>query len=185
MKLNGSLCILPNNRLLLYQCYALSKLSWHPTVTDLSKTWVIENLDNVVVRFVRQWLHLSISVTISGISLHHSNSGLNLLLHSVKFQQYRSVLHNGMKSSSNDIIKSLWRSTSFGMNIQDNSHRNTKEVLKAECQNHTEKFSSNLNSKGSLITFILNHPLKAVNSLWSSAQSKLPKNIQFHGQVTQ
>ena len=54
MNLIDSLRILPKNRLLLYQRYVLSKLSWHLTVADLSKTWVIENLDNVVVRFVRQ-----------------------------------------------------------------------------------------------------------------------------------
>ena len=53
MKLIDSLRILPRNRLLLYQRYVLSKLSWHLTAADLSKTWVIENLDNVVLRFVR------------------------------------------------------------------------------------------------------------------------------------
>ena len=63
------------------------------------------------------------------------------------------------------------------MNIQYDTYRNTKQVLKAVRQNHTEKLSSNLTSQGFIITFILNHSLKAVNSLWSSAQSKLPKNI--------
>ena len=65
----------------------------------------------------------------------------------------------------------------FGMNIQYDTYRNTKQVLKAVRQNHTEKLSSNLTSQGFIITFILNHSLQAVNSLWSSAQSKLPKNI--------
>ena len=77
----------------------------------------------------------------------------------------------------NDAIKSLWRSTNFGMNIQYDTYRNTKQVLKSVRQNHTEKLSPNLTSQGFIITFILNHSLKAVNSLWSSAQSKLPKNI--------
>ena len=63
------------------------------------------------------------------------------------------------------------------MNIQYDTYRNTKQVLKAVRQNHTEKLSSNLTSQGLIITFILNHSFKAVNSLWSSAQSKLPKNI--------
>ena len=65
----------------------------------------------------------------------------------------------------------------FGMNIQYDTYQNTKQVLKAVRQNHTEKLSSNLTSQGFIITFILNHSLQAVNSLWSSAQSKLPKNI--------
>ena len=63
------------------------------------------------------------------------------------------------------------------MNLQYDTYRNTKQVLKAVRQNHAEKLSSNLTSQGFIIIFILNHSLKAVNSFWSSAQSKLPKNI--------
>ena len=44
MKLIDSLRILPKNRFLLYQRYVLSKLSWHLTVANLSKTWVIQIL---------------------------------------------------------------------------------------------------------------------------------------------
>ena len=84
MNLIDLLRILPKNRLLLYQRYVLSKLSWHLTVADLSKTWVIENLDNVVVRFVRQWLDLPISATLSRSSFLRNNFGFNLLP-SVKF----------------------------------------------------------------------------------------------------
>ena len=175
LKLIDSLRILPKNRLLLYQRYVLSKLSWHLTVANLSKTWVIENLDNVVVRFVRKWSDLPISATLSGISLPRNQFGLNLLLPSVKFLQCQTVLRNALKSSSNDAIKSLWRSTSFGMNIQYDTYRNIKQVLKAVRHSHTDKLRSNLTSQGFLITFLLNHSLKTVNSLWSSAQSKLPK----------
>ena len=118
MKLIDSLCILPKNRLLLYQRYVLAKLSWHLTVADLPKTWVIENLDNVVVRFVKQQLDLPISATLSGISFTRNKFDLNLLFPSVKLQQCQTVPRNVLKSSSHDAIRSLWRSTSFGMNIQ-------------------------------------------------------------------
>ena len=107
LKQIDSLRILPSNRLLLYHLYILSKLSWHLTVADLSKTWVIENLDNVVIRFIRQWLDLPISATLSGISLPQNQCGLNLLPPSVKFQQCQTVLQTALKSSSNDAIKSL------------------------------------------------------------------------------
>ena len=63
------------------------------------------------------------------------------------------------------------------MNIQYDTYRNTKQVLKAVRQSHTDKLRSNLTSRGILITFLLNHSLKTENSLRSSAQSKLPKNI--------
>ena len=105
LKLIDSLRILPKNRLLLYQRYVLSKLPWQPTVANLSKTWVIENLDNAVVRFVRKWLDLPISATLSGISLPRNQFDLNLLLPSVKFLQCQTVLRTALEYSSNDAIK--------------------------------------------------------------------------------
>jgi len=38
----------PKNKLLLYQRYILSKISWNLTVANISKMWVCENLDNRV-----------------------------------------------------------------------------------------------------------------------------------------
>ena len=49
-----SFTILPSNKLLLYHRWVLSKLSWPLTVTNLSKTLVVENLDSVTTRFVRK-----------------------------------------------------------------------------------------------------------------------------------
>ena len=44
----------PKNKLLLYHRYILSKLSWHLTIADLNKTWVVENLDGVFTRYIRK-----------------------------------------------------------------------------------------------------------------------------------
>ena len=73
LKQIDSLRILPKNKLLFYHRYVLSKLSWHLTVADLSKPLIIENLDNVVIRFIRQCLDLPISATLSGINLLETN----------------------------------------------------------------------------------------------------------------
>ena len=43
-----SLPLHPKNKLLLNNRCVLSKVSWHFTVADLSKTWVTENLYNFV-----------------------------------------------------------------------------------------------------------------------------------------
>ena len=59
----------PKNKLLLCNRYVLSKLSWHLTVADLSKTWICQHLDNLVSKYVRQWLELPISGTLSTIVL--------------------------------------------------------------------------------------------------------------------
>ena len=87
------------------------------------------------------------------------------------------IIATYLKSSSNDAIKSLWRSTLSVWTFNMMHAENTKQVLKAVRQNHTDKLRSNLTSQGFIITFLLNHSLKSVNSPWSSAQSKLPKSI--------
>ena len=101
-----ALPVLPKNKILLYQRYILSKFSWHLTVATLSKTWVIQHLDNIASRFVRQWLSLPISATLSGISLSYNQFGRNLQLPSVKFLQCQTVLRSCLRSS-NDAITSL------------------------------------------------------------------------------
>ena len=51
----------PKNKCQLYNHYLLPKISWHLTVADFAKTWVSENLDNLVNKNFRSWLHLLIS----------------------------------------------------------------------------------------------------------------------------
>ena len=113
-----ALSVLPKIKLLLYQRYILSKLYWHLTVATLRKTWVIQHLDNIVTRFVRQWLDLPISANLSGIILPNNQFGLNLQLPSLKFIQCQTVLRNSLQSSQHNAITSLWKSTSQSMNVQ-------------------------------------------------------------------
>ena len=60
------------NKLLICHQFVLSKLSWNPTVADLRKTWVVQNLDNIGTKYIRQWLDLPISATLSTLVLKKS-----------------------------------------------------------------------------------------------------------------
>ena len=68
----------PKNKIALYNRYLLSKLSWHFTVANLPKTWVCDHLDNAVVQYIRKWLELSISDTVTDIILPQNKFGLNI-----------------------------------------------------------------------------------------------------------
>ena len=61
----------PKHKLLLYSRYVLSELSWHFTIASISKTWITEHLDSVVSGYVRIWLDIPISGTLSNIFLEH------------------------------------------------------------------------------------------------------------------
>ena len=167
----------PKNKLLLYHRFVLSKLSWHFTIANLGKTWVVENVDNLVTSYIRQWLELPISATLSTLILPKSKYGINFILPSTKFLQCQAVIRNALKSSPNSDINSLWPQTSFGCNIQYDQYKNTKQVLTAIQKDNECRITHELKSQGFVISCILNHASSKTRSLWSIVQQSMPKNI--------
>ena len=64
-----------------------------------------------------------------------------------------------------------------GTNIQYDTYKNTKHVLKIVRADHAEKLQSKLPYQSFIKLFLLEESLKRLNSLWSRAQSSLPTNI--------
>ena len=139
LKNKDSLTSHPRNKLLLYDRHVLSKISWHLTAADLGKTWISEHLDNIVTKYVRQWLDLPISATISSIIPSHKNFGQAIQLPSIKFQQFQTTLRSSLKSSCDETLTKVWKNTNFGPNIQYDVYKNTKKVLKSIRYEHTNR----------------------------------------------
>ena len=97
----------PKNKLLLYHRFVLSKLSWHFTIANLGKRWVVENIDNLVACYLRQWFELPISATLSTLILPKSKYGINYILPSTKLLQCQTVIRNSLRFSPNSDINSL------------------------------------------------------------------------------
>ncbi len=167
----------PRNKILLYSRYLLSKISWDFTITDISQTWICETLDGIATKYIRKWLELPISATLSNVYLPHNKFGLNVILPSTKFIQCQTVSRLALKSSINGNIRELWSITSTNKNIQYDIYSNTKDVLKAFRQKNEQRLQNNLISQGSFFSNIVKNSTLAFNSLWSSVHSKLPKNI--------
>ena len=100
------------------------------TVADLAKTWVTEDPDIIVSRYVGSWLDFPVSTKLTSLVLTKSQFGLNLQMPSVKVTQCQTVSHNIYRSSLNLNIQAFWKNTSYGTNLQYDMERNTKEVLK-------------------------------------------------------
>ena len=88
-----------------------------------------------------------------------------------------AVSHAALKSSINENIRELWSITCTNRNIQYDIYSNTKDVLKAFRQKNEQRLKNDLISQGSFFSNIIKNSTLAFNSLWSSVQSKLPKNI--------
>ena len=150
----------PKNKLLIYHRYVLFKVSWHFTVADLPRTWVNENLDNLVSRYIRSWLDLPVSATLTSLAPIQKQFGLNLQMPSVKFTQCQTASRNILRSSPNANVQALWKSTITRPNLQYEIYHNTKEVLKTVKLGNKELLTHNLPSQGALLSFLLNHSLK-------------------------
>ncbi|CAB4005395.1 Hypothetical predicted protein [Paramuricea clavata] len=169
----------PKNKLLLYSRYVLSKLAWHFTVATLSKTWVTENIDSIANKYIRRWLEVPISGTLSTVFLTNNKFGLSIYPPSVKFIQCQTVLRKALKSSPNESTNDLWRATSNHTNIQYDAYNSTKEVLKDFRSGHENKLLNQLTSQGSFFCSVTKFALPQLSKVWSVAQSKLPKNIYY------
>ena len=112
-------------------------------MANISKTWVCENLDNMVSKYIRRQI----------------------------------VLRNALKSSTNQEVRDLWKCTSSSVNVQYDTYKNSKGVLKAFRANHEERLQQYLVSQGSFISFVKDQSVSSLHSIWSTVQSKLPKNI--------
>ena len=85
----GLLPLHPRYKNLSYSRHFSSKISWYFTLVDLTKTSVLESLDNVVGSYIRRWLEIPIFRTLSNAFLTKTKFGMNiypslLSLYSVK-----------------------------------------------------------------------------------------------------
>ena len=83
----------------------------------------------------------------------------------MKFLQCQAVKRNILKSSPNENIRSLWKTTCEASNIQYDLYRNTKEVLKAVRTEHTKHLQHELTSKGVILSFLIDISLEMANSI--------------------
>ena len=167
----------PKNKILLYSRYLLSKISWKFTVSGISKTWICKTLDGIASKYFQKWLELPVSATLSNVLLPQNKFGRNIILPSTKFIQCQTVSRVALRSSPNVDINNLWAVTSTNKNIQYDIYNDTKDVLKAVRKENEERLQNQLILQGSFFSSILNNSTSTFNSLWSSIQSKAPKNI--------
>jgi len=125
--------------------------------------------------YVRQWLDLPISATLSSLALPKTKYGINLILPSTKYSQCQTVIRNALKSSPNSDIDILWSQTSLGYNVQYDQNQNTKQVLNAVQKDNKMRITHELKSQGFIITSILTHESSKYRSLWSTVQQSMPK----------
>ena len=176
MKAINELPLHPRNKIKLYMSYVLAKLSWHFTITDLSTTWMKENVDNVANDYFRRWLEMPISGTLDICMLSKKKFGIGLVEPSTKFLQCQSVIRSKLKASPNSDVRLIHERTKTGNKLVFDRFQSTRAVTK---EIRTEKVNRviNLPSQGHIMKSIWTDTCERLCSVWPTVQSKMPKNI--------
>ena len=124
----------PKNKLLLYSRYVLSKLSWDFTISNIPQTWIKQNIDSLVNSYIRRWLEIPVSGTLSTIFITRNKFGLNIIPPSVKFLQ--SSLPKNIFSFS---IRYINNSLPTGQNLARESE--TLLHVVAGCISYLDRFT--------------------------------------------
>ena len=172
----NSLPLHPKNKVWLYSQYLMSKLSWHLTIADIDQTWIINNLDTLAHNYLRRWLEIPASGTLSIVMLTNSQFGLNIMDISTKFKQCQVVMRQCLKNSCNHDINHLVQ-VSSDKSKQYDTFNSTKSVIKSIRNDITNKIKENLTTQGLVIRHVWDSILANTKAAWTSVQKSLPKNI--------
>jgi len=165
----------PTEKLPLYHHFVLSKIARYLTIANLGKTWVVEDIDNLVTSYILQWLELPITATLSTPILPKSKYGINYILPSTKFLPCQIVIWNILKSSPNWKINLLWVKISIGCNIQYDKYKNTKHILTVIHKDDASSKTHELKLQRFVIPCVLTHANSKPRSLWSTVQQSIAK----------
>ena len=172
----NSLPLHPKNKVWLYSQYLMSKLSLHLTIADIDQTWIINNLDTLAHNYLRRWLEIPASGTLSIVMLTKSQSGLNIADIGTKFKQCQVVMRQCLKNSCNHDINHLVQ-VSSDKSKQYDTFNSTKNVVKSIRNNISNKIKGNLTTQGLVIRHVWDSILASTKTAWTSVQKSLPKNI--------
>ena len=150
----------PENKIMLYSRYQLSKVSWHLTAADLTKTWVEENLDSLYTYYLRLWLEIPRCGTLSNLCQNKSKFALNVISFSTKHTQCQTVLRNCLSKSPNENHKYIHKDTSNHVRDEE-SNRITNELM----------------SSGLVLRSMWNFSSSTARKYWYTAFENMPKYI--------
>ena len=152
-------------------------MSWYLTVPEFNITWVKQNLDNVVNSYIRSWLEIPVSGTLDIATLTYNKYGLNFHKLSIKFTQNQVTFRLCLRSSTNADIRRLFNDTSKDINVQYDTYKNTREVIKNTRLETKSRIENELTTQKLVFKSIWNHADNHFNIYWRKTINRLPKNI--------
>ena len=146
------------------------------TISDISITWVKQNLDNIVSSFIRTTLEFPISGTLHITTLAKKHYGLNIVLPSSRFAQCQVTYRSAQRKSVNNDVREIYQATSTGKNINTDTYSTTKAAVQA-IRDETVTSINQLSTQSLVIKSIWELSNTKMRAHWFHALSSLPKSI--------
>ena len=129
MKEIDDLLLYLKNKILIYQLYVLSKLSWNLSIADMDITWVKQSLDSIFNQYVKSWLEIPIADTLDIIQLSKRKFGICYVMVSTRFTQCQTVIRNNLQKSSNKDVVRIYYDMNGDTNLQPSQFKSTQEMI--------------------------------------------------------
>ena len=181
------------NKISIVQQYIYHKYRWEFSIYDLTETWIAENIDNVIGKYVRKWFQLPISANIEHLSFPTRKLGVNFSFAKTIYMKCKLSVRRILKMSKNGEIRRFYAETS-AKNVRSDS------VINSVVSSHPELNNKQINSKTDqafnkahqksvwnnfmelkeqnvIIKHISDACHSKVISMWQSLLKQLPNNI--------
>ena len=172
----------PAQKITIVTRYVYSKLRWRLTTYEIAHTWVKQNLDSIVIEYLKRWLHLHQGANTRHLFLPTNKFGIRLSLPSDLLKSCQLVKRSILKCSKNQEMKDLYKLTvAKHVNedrLLDNREKNTaNRLLRNETANKIVRDLDGLKEQSVIMKELKVLCTGNVISLWHSISQEMTENI--------
>ena len=104
--------MIPFSKIRIIQNYVYSKLRWRFSIYPFSETWIKQNIEPAISKYIQKWLQISISGNITHLKLPESYLEIDFCSASDIYLQCKLSVRRILKTSKNSDIQHLYSVTS-------------------------------------------------------------------------
>ena len=191
VRIFDKLPLTPLNKISIVQVYGFNKILWIFSIYDLTETWVDENIDKIILKFVRKWRQLPVCANVQHLSFPLSKLDVDFKSVKMLYNQCKLLTSRILRQSKNQEIK-LYILTSliiiawltlFLQKIKTKLYLISSLILESTV-NLTKVYLIipwtdlwNLNEQQLLLCHILKVCPVKLSSMWQTLTKRLPSNI--------
>jgi len=121
LKTTSALEIKPQTKLKIFDRFIPTQINFYLRLYNFPSTWVVEQLDALCIRHIRQWVEAPVSSCISELLVTPNRKcGMGIPSFKNRFERLQLSKRSALKTSQNESIRDLWNDTTLS-NVSSDS----------------------------------------------------------------